>query len=478
MILERQTLHVLDGPNRIAMVETKTIDAGVPVVSPAAITRYQFANHLGSAALELDDTAAIISYEEYFPYGGTSLQTVSGAVEVSLKRYRYQAKERDEETGLDYFGARHYAAWLGRWVSADPAGHVDGLNLYQFVRGNPLIFTDPGGTQSEPTYYDDRSKLSELERQQVDQLYRASVKQMQEMTPNGKALDYTVKVSDEDGKHTIQIDYEVMYPARPSENTTPVDGRMPMNLPGFVFERQSITITTDAPAAAEDPPASPQDETPSSSGSAESATAPSEHESPSFLDYLKKVKKYYEIAEDIKTISEPVLEYIVERIAKFGEWLKEISEKPFVKKVLGYLEPVLKYAGKVLTALVSIFEGIETGSGRPVAVGAGEIVGTIAAEVLVAAVTLVVAVALAVGGASAGEAALAMLAVAAFDLAVTWLLSTVGGWLGGKLYDLAEAVGGWLGGELFDLGKGVGEVWDKAVKGITDWQNWNPGLAH
>jgi RHS repeat-associated protein len=65
-----------------------------------------------------------------------------------VKRYRYTGKERDEETGLYYHGARYYAPWLGRWTAADPAGMVDGLNLYRYSRDNPIVFSDPGGTQS------------------------------------------------------------------------------------------------------------------------------------------------------------------------------------------------------------------------------------------------------------------------------------------------------------------------------------------
>jgi RHS repeat-associated protein len=40
--------------------------------------------------------------------------------DLSLKRYRFTNKERDDETGLYYFGVRYYAAWLGRWTSSDP----------------------------------------------------------------------------------------------------------------------------------------------------------------------------------------------------------------------------------------------------------------------------------------------------------------------------------------------------------------------
>ena len=68
---------------------------------------YQYDNHLGSARLELDDSAAVISYEEYYPFGTTSYRSGKSQSEVKLKRYRYCGKERDEETGLYYYGARY-----------------------------------------------------------------------------------------------------------------------------------------------------------------------------------------------------------------------------------------------------------------------------------------------------------------------------------------------------------------------------------
>lgn len=147
--LERQTLHVLDDKKRVALLETKTIDTSAPKGSlPSTATRYQFDNHLGTACLELDETAAVISYEEYYPLGSTSYQAGRTLAEVSLKRYRYTGKERDEESGLDYHGARYYACWLGRWVSCDPKGMVDGSCLYAFTRNNPVKFADPTGTDS------------------------------------------------------------------------------------------------------------------------------------------------------------------------------------------------------------------------------------------------------------------------------------------------------------------------------------------
>jgi RHS repeat-associated protein len=144
--LERETLHIMDETRRIALVETCTQGSDG---SPVQLIRYQHDNHLGSACLELDETGNVISYEEYHPYGTTAYQATCRDVEVSQKRYRYTGKERDEESGFYYHGVRYYASWLARWVSCDPAGLVDGINMYNFVRNNPLRYADPKGTQTQ-----------------------------------------------------------------------------------------------------------------------------------------------------------------------------------------------------------------------------------------------------------------------------------------------------------------------------------------
>jgi RHS repeat-associated protein len=129
----RETLHAFDGHTRVAMVESRTDGSD-------ELIRYQLSNHLGSATVELDHNASLISYEEFHPYGTTALY--SGP---SSKRYRYAAMERDDETGLESHGVRYYAPWLGRWGSCDPAGMTEGANLYLFNRANPTRFRDSDG---------------------------------------------------------------------------------------------------------------------------------------------------------------------------------------------------------------------------------------------------------------------------------------------------------------------------------------------
>ena len=146
--LERETLHLMDDRRRIALVETRTLDVAGNDPAPQQLTRYQFSSHLGSASLVLDHEAQMISYEEYTPYGSTSYQAMRNQTETP-QRYRYTGKERDEESGLYYHGARYYAPWLGRWINPDPAGLIDGTNLYIYVANNPLKYKDPTGLQPD-----------------------------------------------------------------------------------------------------------------------------------------------------------------------------------------------------------------------------------------------------------------------------------------------------------------------------------------
>ncbi len=106
--------------------------------------RYSYANLTGSRGLELDGQGALISSEEFYPYGGTAVWAARSAVEAEYKTLRYSGKERDL-TGLYYFGYRYYQPGVGRWLSTDPAGTVDGLNTYRMVGNNPLSLFDAQG---------------------------------------------------------------------------------------------------------------------------------------------------------------------------------------------------------------------------------------------------------------------------------------------------------------------------------------------
>ena len=162
---ERESLHILDDQKRVAIIDTLTVDDQNSVPSPQNQIRYQLENHLGSASLELDDLASIISYEEYHPFGTSSYRSGRNSTETSLKRYRYVGKERDHETGLYYYGARYYAAWLARFVSVDPlAEQFSHLTPFQYASNDPIGAIDIDGLES--TKEQEKSNTTEKEKEQ------------------------------------------------------------------------------------------------------------------------------------------------------------------------------------------------------------------------------------------------------------------------------------------------------------------------
>ncbi len=111
-----------------------------PIYGTSSIS-YYFSDHLKTASVITDSAGGIKAESDYYPWGG-ELQFINN----DSNYYKFTGKERDTETGLDYFGARYYSNGLGRWVSADwsptPVPYADfgdpqTLNLYAYVRNLP-----------------------------------------------------------------------------------------------------------------------------------------------------------------------------------------------------------------------------------------------------------------------------------------------------------------------------------------------------
>ncbi|VVM23695.1 hypothetical protein BSPWISOXPB_2342 [uncultured Gammaproteobacteria bacterium] len=146
---KRDYLPSLDISINQAKQQSTTLHIGTHILSETTEsntqTHYQLTSHLQSNTLELDDKAQTLSYEHYYPYGGTAIIASKDKTQAQQKRYRYTGKERDDSNGLCYYGARYLAPWLARWISPDSAGVVDGLNLYAYVSNNPLKYRDLTG---------------------------------------------------------------------------------------------------------------------------------------------------------------------------------------------------------------------------------------------------------------------------------------------------------------------------------------------
>ncbi|MFB2833323.1 SpvB/TcaC N-terminal domain-containing protein [Floridanema evergladense] len=151
LVEEIETHHLFVDDQRVLIVED-VLSTNNPNLTAGVLFRYQYSNHLGSVGLELNGDAAVISYEEYHPYGTTAYRADNRDIKAKAKRYRYTGMERDEETGLSYHTARYYLPWLGRWGSCDPIGLNGDINSYYYCKGNPINYSDTSGKQSVPIH--------------------------------------------------------------------------------------------------------------------------------------------------------------------------------------------------------------------------------------------------------------------------------------------------------------------------------------
>lgn len=153
---EIESHHLFEGEQRVLLVDD-VLKARDPrpdglIVRTQTLWRYQYGNHLGAVSAELDQSARIVSYEEFHPYGTTAYRLLNTAVDAPPKLYRHSGLERDEESGLNYHGERYFVPWLGRWPTCDPALGAGGapheINSYTYASDNPLIVVDRDGRQS------------------------------------------------------------------------------------------------------------------------------------------------------------------------------------------------------------------------------------------------------------------------------------------------------------------------------------------
>jgi len=142
-------------------------------IEPTAVnsngTQYSMSDHLGSPRVVTNSSASIVSRHDFMPFGEELAVTVGGrttgmgfSVADGL-RQKFTLKERDIETGLDYFLARYYSSIQGRFASVDPlmasaqASLPQSWNRYSYSFNNPLAFIDPDGRRAVPDdYYADR----------------------------------------------------------------------------------------------------------------------------------------------------------------------------------------------------------------------------------------------------------------------------------------------------------------------------------
>jgi RHS repeat-associated protein len=105
---------------------------------------WALADNLGTVRDLIDDGGNVVNHVNYDSFG----RVVSESAPSFDFRYGYTGRERDDETGLEYYRARYYDSAVGRFISEDPIGFSAGdSNLSRYVGNSPTNFTDPSGLQ-------------------------------------------------------------------------------------------------------------------------------------------------------------------------------------------------------------------------------------------------------------------------------------------------------------------------------------------
>lgn len=154
-----QTIYVYDASGSLAAEYATT------ALQALCVTCYLSSDHLGTTRLITDQNGNAVSRHDYLPFGeeitaGTAGRNGGLWDAADLVNQKFTAKERDSESGLDYFGARYYGSALGRFTSPDwsavPVGvpyaslsNPQTLNLYSYVSNNPLRRRDADGHHQE-----------------------------------------------------------------------------------------------------------------------------------------------------------------------------------------------------------------------------------------------------------------------------------------------------------------------------------------
>lgn len=149
----------------------------------------------GSLALllDLDTSAPLESYRytafgKFFVYDETGCEKEHSSYSIP---WLFSSKRQDHESGLIYFGRRYFDPQVGTWLTMDPKGFGDGVNLYAYVHNNPLTFIDLYGLTTAGVHrHDPRYEYASHKMHTSHQKEQEVISPKENVNYLGKSIDY------------------------------------------------------------------------------------------------------------------------------------------------------------------------------------------------------------------------------------------------------------------------------------------------
>ncbi len=165
-----ETLYFLyDGQNEIGAFneQLQPIDLRIlgntPHAEIGAAIAIELSGQIHTPIHDLQGNLAVLkpftSVPTFYHYSAFGEEEILGN---ALSPWRFSSKRTDDQTHLVYFGRRFYIPSFGRWLTPDPAGFTDGMNLYAYVHNNPLTHIDEYGLIDYGQYSSDWNRKSPI----------------------------------------------------------------------------------------------------------------------------------------------------------------------------------------------------------------------------------------------------------------------------------------------------------------------------
>jgi len=129
-------------------------------MNPEEPSFYYHSDHLGSASFLTDRDGYETQQLVYLPFGEDWVDMKYNTSQYDTP-YKFNGKEKDEETGYNNYGARYYYDWASIWLSVDPmSDKYPHVTSYNYCANNPVMLVDPDGRDIELTFYKGKNNES------------------------------------------------------------------------------------------------------------------------------------------------------------------------------------------------------------------------------------------------------------------------------------------------------------------------------
>ena len=177
-------------------------------------------------------------------------------------RYTFSGKERDEETGYSYFGARYYNSSYSIWLSVDPmADKYPSLSPYAYCGNNPVKLVDPNGEDYDVVVNDENMTIT------IRATYYTANENKEKLQQgldawNSQSGKYSFEIGEREDKRSYTINFELTIASGDFETTQDAVAAMPLdgstNLfsindnigesnRGIIQDGKNIMVKSDAP---------------------------------------------------------------------------------------------------------------------------------------------------------------------------------------------------------------------------------------